>query len=133
MAVVAALAAAPALLAFSGNAAAAPIIDVARFHLALSKSEPAANDTVAAPKTLKLWFTESVQLAATAVQITGPAKKPVTTGAISIAAVAKAPAVVEIVDALKPGTYTVDWKTMAADGHPNKGTFTFTVGTKAAH
>lgn len=128
----AALALVPAMLAVKNSAMAAPLPELVRFHLALSKSEPAANDTVASPKAIKLYFTETVKAAVTGVQITGPDKKIVPTGDITIAAAAKSPAVAEIKQALKPGAYTVDWKTMADDGHPNKGTFMFTVGTKKA-
>lgn len=128
----AALATVPALLAMRNNAVAAPAPTVARFHLALSKSEPAANDTVAAPTAIKLWFTESVTMASTAVQVSNSAKKIVSTGALSIAQAPKAPVVVGLVTGLKPGKYTVDWKTMADDGHPTKGTFDFTIGAKAA-
>jgi copper resistance protein C len=131
---VAALVAAPTLVAVQPVAFATPAPTVMRFHLALSKTQPAANDTVAeSPKTIKLWFTESVQLSATGVKITGAAKHEVPLSAITIAAAAKSPAVAEIKETLKPGKYTVDWKTMSADGHPNKGTFVFTVGKKVAH
>lgn len=132
VALVAALAVAPVLLVAKNSAVAAPAPTVARFHLALSKSEPLANDTVAAPTAIKLWFTEEVTVAATGIQVTGADKKVVPTGALTIAKTAKAPAVVEFKEALKPGVYTVDWKTMADDGHPTKGTFAFTVGVKKA-
>ena len=131
---VAALAVVPALLTMKSKAVAAPAPELVRFHLALSKTEPAANDTLASPKAIKLWFTETVKVAETGVQITGPDKKLVPTAAITIAAAAKSPAVAEIKGTLKAGVYTVAWKTMADDGHPTKGTFVFTVGVKkAAH
>ena len=128
----AALAVVPALLVMQNSAVASPAPELVRFHLALSKSEPAANDTVASPKEIKLYFTESVKAAVTGVQITGPDKKLVPLGEITIAAAAKSPAVAVIKQALKAGSYTVEWKTMADDGHPNKGTFVFTVGVKKA-
>lgn len=128
----AALVTVPGLLAMRNSAVAAPAPTVARFHLALSKSEPAAHDTVAAPTAIKLWFTETVQMASTAVQVSDAAKKVVSTGAISIAQSPKAPVVVALAAGLKPGKYTVDWKTMADDGHPTKGTFDFVIGAKAA-
>ena len=129
---VAALVAAPTLVLVQPVASATPVPSVARFHLALSKAEPAANDTVASPKVIKLWFTESVQLSATGVLITGPARQAVALSPVTIAAAAKSPAVAAINESLKPGQYSVVWKTMSADGHPNKGTFVFTVGTKKA-
>ena len=129
---VVALAVVPALLVLQDNAIAAPAPALVRFHLALSKSEPAANDTLASPKAIRLWFTETVKVAQTGIQVTGPDKKLVPTTAITIAADAKSPAVAEIMQMLKAGVYTVDWKTMADDGHPSKGTFRFTVGAKKA-
>jgi copper resistance protein C len=129
-----ALAAAMALVAVQQVASATPAPTVARFHLALSKAEPAVNDTVAAsPKHIKLWFTQEVKAAVTAVQIMGADKHVVPTGPLTIDAAPKSPAVAEIKETLKPGKYTVEWKTLAADGHPNKGTFAFTVGAKAAN
>lgn len=126
------LAAVPAVFVVQNTAIASPAPTIARFHLALSKSAPAANDTAAAPKSIQLWFTEPVKVSATGVQLTGPDKKVVPTGPVTIAAAAKSPAVAEISETLRPGTYTVEWRTMAEDGHPNKGAFVFTVGTKAA-
>lgn len=128
-----ALLAVPATFALRQSASAAPLPTVARFHLALSKAEPAINDTVAtSPKAIKLYFTETVQASATGIKITGPDAHDVALGAVTIDAAAKSPAVAEVKETLKPGKYTVDWKTLAADGHPNKGTFAFTIGTKAA-
>lgn len=100
---------------------------VARRHLALVKSEPAKNDTLTAnPKAIKLWFTETVQAAATSIRLTGPANHNVVLAPLTVDAAPKSPAVVMLKDALTPGTYTVAWKTMADDGHPTNGTFTFT-------
>jgi len=130
----AALTAAVALATVQQAASATPAPSVGRFHLALSKAEPAVNGTVAAsPKHIKLWFTQEVKAAVTAVQIKGAANHVVPTGPITMDAAPKSPAVAEIKETLKPGKYTVEWKTLAADGHPNKGTFVFTVGAKAAH
>lgn len=129
----AALAAVPALLITHESVGAATTVAVARFHLALSKAEPAVNGTVAAsPKVIKLWFTETVQVAATGIQILGAGDHMVALGTVTLAAAPKSPAIAEIKEALKPGKYTVNWKTLAADGHPNKGTFMFTISGKAA-
>ena len=115
------------------SATAASLPTVARFHLALSKSEPAANDTVAGnPHAVQLWFTESVQLKATGVQVTASDKRVVALGELTVASTTNAPVVAEFKEVLKPGKYMVSWKTMAADGHPTKGEFAFVVGAKAA-
>ena len=128
---VAALLAVPALLVVKQGDAATPTPEVARFHLALSKAEPAADRSVAvSPKTIKLWFTETVKASVTRVKITGAGKHDVELSPITIADEAKAPAIAEIKEVLKPGIYTVEWKTMSADGHPSTGTFVFTVAAK---
>lgn len=130
---VAALLTATALLVARTSATAAPAPTVARFHLALSKTEPAVNDTVASsPKVIKLWFTQEVKASVTSLRVVGPAKQVVPTGAITIDTAPKSPAIAEIQEPLKPGKYSVEWKTLAADGHPNKGSFAFTIGKKAA-
>jgi methionine-rich copper-binding protein CopC len=105
---------------------------VARFHLALSKAEPKANDTVAtSPAAIKLYFTESVKAAATSVRVTGADAKVVTIGPVTVDTAAKAPAVVAVKQALTPGKYTVAWKVVGADGHPMEGTFAFTFRAKS--
>ncbi|MBC8088054.1 MAG: copper resistance protein CopC [Phycisphaerae bacterium] len=130
----AALITASALLLANTSATAAPAPALARFHLALSRSEPPKDRTVGvSPKVVKLWFTETVRASATRVKITGAGKHDVALSGITIDTVAKSPAVAEIKEALKPGSYVVDWKTMSADGHPSTGTFVFTVSAKAAN
>jgi len=118
-----------AMLTFARhNAAAATLSRAARFHLALSRAEPGVNDTVkTSPPAIRLWFTESVEAASTAVRVTGPLDQAVAIGAVTVDAAPKAPAVVSVGETLKPGTYTVAWKAMASDGHPSSGKFTFTL------
>ena len=97
-------------------------------HAALLKAEPGKNDTVAtSPKVIKLWFSESVQSAATSIRVTGPDAHVVTLGKVSMDTAAKSPVVFPVTEALKPGKYDVAWKAMATDGHPSNGTFLFVV------
>jgi len=110
--------------------AAAPLTPAARFHSKLVKSEPAANDTLtAAPKALKLWFNEKVELRLTTVKLTGAG------GAVKLGAVTRdervkdAPVVAPIPTELAAGSYTVAWSVAGDDGHPTKGTFAFVVKT----
>lgn len=99
-----------------------------RFHLALKRAEPGMNDTIASsPKTLKLWFTESVTPAGTGIRVTGPQDHTVMIGAISVESAPLSPAVVSVSEPLAPGTYTVAWRAMADDGHPSMGKFSFTI------
>jgi methionine-rich copper-binding protein CopC len=100
----------------------------AGMHLGLKRAEPGANDTVSAsPATLKLWFTQSVQAAGTSLRVTGAADHIVAIGDVSVEKAELSPAVVKVNETLKPGTYVVAWRTMAADGHPATGKFSFTV------
>jgi len=97
-------------------------------HVTLVKSEPKMNDTLAAsPKAVRLWFSEAVQTGATAVRLTGADGKPLATGKVAASSDSKSAAQATIEETLKPGRYTVDWRTMASDGHPAKGTLTFVV------
>jgi methionine-rich copper-binding protein CopC len=105
---------------------------IAMRHAELLKAEPGKNDTVAtSPKFIKLWFSESVQLAVTTIRVTGPANHAVPLGAVIMAPAAKSPVEYPVSETLKPGKYTVAWKAMATDGHPSSGTFTFMVRTAA--
>jgi methionine-rich copper-binding protein CopC len=106
-------------------AAAAP---AARFHTKLLKSEPATKDTlVAAPKAIKLWFNEKVDLKLTTVKLEGPAGA-ITLGALSRDGQGKdAPVVASIPTAVGAGNYTVNWSVAGDDGHPVKGNFGFVV------
>ncbi|HEX3867588.1 MAG TPA: copper resistance CopC family protein [Gemmatimonadaceae bacterium] len=109
-------------------ASAARVPGARRFHVALIKSEPALNDTLAAsPASIKLWFSESVQAAVTGMRLTGPGNRAIAVGDVHVAAAPKSPAVAMISRKLTSGAYTVAWKTMAEDGHPASGTFTFVV------
>jgi methionine-rich copper-binding protein CopC len=98
------------------------------FHVTLVKSDPKLNDTLSAsPKAISLWFSESIQAGATAVRLTNADGKVMPTGKITVAPAAKSPAVAVLTNALKPGRYALAWHTMAEDGHPAKGEFSFVV------
>jgi methionine-rich copper-binding protein CopC len=98
---------------------------VAAFHLHLLRSSPAADSTVASPAAVRLWFTESPELAVTSVRMTGPAGRAVRLGRLRAdsahSVVANVPA------RLSAGRYTLAWRTMSHDGHPMRGTIPFTV------
>lgn len=104
----------------------APAAGAAAFHLTLRRAEPAMNGTVkVAPQTLRLWFTQRTELAVTAVKLVAPSGTAVPTGALARADSATAPIVVPVQGAMSPGAYRVEWRTMAKDGHVQKGTYTF--------
>jgi hypothetical protein len=97
-------------------------------HVTLVKSDPKMNDTLAAsPKAIRLWFSEAVQTGATAVHLAGANGKAISVGKATVASEPKSPVEITISETLKPGQYTADWRTMASDGHPAKGTLSFVV------
>ncbi len=121
--------------AFAATAAASPTSAAVEqsFHTHLTKSEPSANDTLAvAPRAVRLWFTEKVELVVTTVKLTDAAG-----AAIPLAPLARpdtgeqAPVVATLNKSLVAGSYVVAWSTAAKDGHPAKGSFAFVV--RAVH
>ncbi len=106
----------------------APILGAATpFHLRLEKSSPADSSVVAPPTSVKLWFTQETQLPVTRVVVRSAAGDTIPVGAPTRAAAPDSPIDVPFKSAVGPGAYTVDWRTMAADGHVVRGTFRFTV------
>ena len=99
------------------------------FHTTLTKSEPAANDTLAAaPHMLRLWFSERVELPLTRVKLADAAGQPVPLAPLARPDTgARAPILVAITKPVSAGRYVVSWSTAADDGHPAKGTFAFVV------
>ena len=98
-------------------------------HTHLVKSEPAANDTFAsAPRVVRLWFSEKVELAVTSVKLSNAAGATLVLGPLVRPDTGEfAPIVTNVAKPLAAGTYTVTWSTAAKDGHPAKGTYPFVV------
>lgn len=116
----------PLLRATLAAALLLPAAASAAFHLTLRRAEPAMNGTVkVAPQTLRLWFTQRPELAVTAVKLVAPSGSAVPTGTLARADSATAPIVVPVQGTMSPGAYRVEWRTMAKDGHVQKGNYTF--------
>lgn len=99
---------------------------VAFAHAHLTRSEPARGARLStAPTALRLWFSEAPQLAVTRIYLIGPARDTIPVGSpqslpgdgLSVAVTAPLPG----------GTYTIVYHTAAADGHPVRGSYTFTM------
>ena len=114
-------------------AAALPSLAAARheaaptLHLALEKSAPAADEVVTSPPEIRLWFTQAPQRGVTTIRAADP-----TGGAVALGDVQEDRADPKVISApvrgvLAPGRYTVEWRTMAADGHVVGGEFAFAV------
>ena len=103
----------------------------APFHLRLLRSAPDANAAIAAaPESIRLWFSQTPELAVTTVKVTGPgtavvALAPLTRGDSSLV-------VAPVKGKMAAGSYTVSWRTMAKDGHVARGTFGFTIAPAGA-
>ncbi|MGH9886616.1 MAG: copper resistance CopC family protein, partial [bacterium] len=93
--------------------------------------EPAAEVALAlAPSAVRLRFSDAVEATSDSITVTGPAGTRVDG---SGARVTDDPAVVETtVEALSPGTYTVEWRVLSADGHPIHGSYRFSLGTPSS-
>jgi copper transport protein len=112
------------LLALSAGAVvAAGFFALASAHAILQKSEPARGATLATPPThVRLWFNERLDLALSAIQVTGPAGK-IEVGKVQAVEprVLSAP----LTGSLADGGYKVAWQTAGDDGHIEKGAFEF--------
>ena len=100
-------------------------------HAHLVRSNPAEHASLTAvPTTLSLWFSEKPEIKFTAVQLSDSSG-----GAVALGAVAAAESngiTVPIGGAMKPGRYTVTWRTAASDGHATSGKFDFSIAPSAA-
>lgn len=100
-------------------------------HTALRSATPGAGDHLsAAPRELRLTFTEAVELALARLALTGP------DGAVELGPLALHPdSATVLVGAIRgplvAGTYTVNWQIAGADGHPVRGEYSFVVAPGA--
>jgi len=94
-------------------------------HAEFKASTPVANSVGAPPTSVTITFSEDISLKFSGATITGPEKATVKTGLASLGD--SATLVVPIIDALKPGKYTVSWHNLSTDGHKLTGSFAFNV------
>ncbi|MEX5262285.1 copper resistance protein CopC [Kocuria sp. CPCC 205263] len=94
-------------------------------HTELTGATPGEGQVLAqAPATVTLSFNEPVGASAETVQVHTPAGDPVAAQVQALdTTVTLTPATT-----LGPGTHTVVWRVISADGHPISGSFTFSVG-----
>ncbi len=96
-------------------------------HAHLVSSEPAVGSTVAAAGSLKLTFSEGIEVKFSKVEVTGADGKDAGAGAIASDPADRKIIVVKLPGALASGSYTVHWHVVSVDTHHTDGTFTFTV------
>ncbi len=100
-------------------------------HGALRRSEPAegAHLTVA-PRSLRLTFTEAVELNFARLALSGP-DGAVALGALTLAPDSSTVLVAPVTGSLAAGAYTVAWQVAGEDGHPVRGQIRFMIAPGA--
>ena len=99
-------------------------------HLALEKSSPKGDETVAiSPPTVTLWFTEAPQMAGTSVRLLPKGGEPLDLEPATAQEDDSSVVVLDVSEELADGDYEVMWRAMAQDGHTIRGDFGFTVKT----
>lgn len=95
----------------------------AHAELADASPEP-GSELDEAPPEIRVSFTGELDPEASGFVLTGPAGKELATGVVDLE-VAERNELHAPVAITEPGTYTVAWTAVAADGHPEEGSFTF--------
>jgi len=119
-------------IAMAGGLALAALIGLASpvaAHALLVSSDPSAGaNLTSAPKEVTITFTEAPDPALSSIKVLDAGGQSVTAG--NAEAVAGAPPELRVsLAALKPGVYTVAWRTVSSvDGHLASGSFAFGVG-----
>lgn len=99
----------------------------ARAHAMLDHATPLVGSTVAsAPHEVSLTFTQSLDRAASGVEVSDAAGARVDQGKPQISGVTMRVAL----KSLSPGTYRVHWRAVSADAHKSEGNFVFHVGKR---
>ena len=105
------------------------VAPAASAHDGLTGSDPAANaQLTTAPTKVTLSFEETPMSVGLGVVVTDPDEKQVMAGPPTVTG---NDVVTKLVPLTASGTYTVSWRVVATDGHPTKGTFTFSVAPAA--
>jgi copper transport protein len=122
----------PAVLLFGGVTAFAPASPLASardaaFHAHLVRADPAVNDTIiSTPKTVRLWFSEPVELGLSRIRIVRVGGDTVKTSVLRHEGSASTTAALDLATPPSaPGTYLVTYRVVSRDGHPSSGSYEF--------
>lgn len=96
-------------------------------HLALLRSEPAADSTVVSPSAITLWFTQAPQEGSTQIRLLAEDGSILPAGEATVLSDEPTAFSAKLERPLAPGRYTVAWRAMATDGHVLNEEFDFTV------
>lgn len=104
-------------------------VGAAEAHAELLGTSPRADSVVGQARVVVLRFDEAVTVAPDSIEVTGPDGRRVDTGqARALRAAARV-----AVHAGVAGTYVVAWHVVSDDGHPESGSFTFSLRHPSAH
>ncbi|MEH2483696.1 methionine-rich copper-binding protein CopC [Nitrobacteraceae bacterium AZCC 2146] len=94
-------------------------------HALLDRAEPRVGNTVAAaPREVKLWFTQKLEAAFSTIAVTNASGQRVDTGKTRVSGD-------QMTISLRPigaGQYNVTWRVLSVDTHTTDGNFSFQVG-----
>lgn len=103
-------------------------------HQRLVRSEPARETALdAAPRAIRFFFVEPIELTFTSVELLGPEGTKVPLAELRLHPDSANVLIAPIAGPLpREGGYVVRWATASRDGHPVRGEFTFTIAAGAA-
>ena len=96
-------------------------------HPTLKAATPAAESTAAAPKEIRLTFSEMVIAKFSSAELKDHAGRPIATGALATDPLDQKQLIVPLQSPLTAGTYTVKWNVVSVDTHRVSGTYSFKV------
>ncbi len=100
-------------------------------HLRLVSTSPAADTIVAeSPSEIRLFFSEPPQMQGTTVRVADASEALVASTAVAADGDDPRQVYIRPVAALGAGSYTVHWRVIAQDGHTQRGSFGFRVGSE---
>ena len=112
-------------------AIAAPLFALA--HPKLLSAVPAVNSRVATvPPVVRLTFQEPLEPALSKITVMHAGQHNVTMSAVAADSADRKTLVASLKTPMGPGVYSVTWQAAGADGHPMRGTYTFTVDAAGA-
>lgn len=113
--------AAPGLILLAVVAALWPV--AAHGHASLVRADPAGVTLPAPPRLVSAWFSEPVTPVGQGMLVYAPSGRMVSRGRAEVSGATLSVGV----DADEEGTYLVEWRVLAQDSHPSRGSFTFDV------
>lgn len=108
-------------------AARPPVASATHLHLRLLRSAPSADSVVTAPpEEIRLWFSAAPEVKVTRVELRR-GEEEVEVGTVKASEDDPTVLYAPLDEPAGPGRYTVEWRTMARDGHVVSGEFGFRV------